>query len=102
MSEKGFDIRLAVMDEDRVYLIIPVMRDKWKILNGRVKGIQDQDDRQEKLMDLVVESSVIWPKPGTPAFGERAYTYATLYEQIMHISDFIPPQIAIQMVYKLG
>ena len=100
-AEKGLDVRLAIMDEDRVYLIIPILRDRWRQFNAMVKNIKDDAERQDKLMDLVVTNCVIWPKPDSPQFGSRAFTNATLFEQIMHISDFIPPQIAVQMVYKL-
>ena len=100
-AERGIDIRLAILDEDRVYLITPIMRDRWKQFNEMVKSVKDEDKRQEKLVELVVNSCVIWPKPDSNIFGNRAFTYPTLFEQIMHISDFIPPQVAVQMVYKL-
>jgi hypothetical protein len=100
-AEKGLDIRMAVVDEDRIYLITPIMRDRWKVLNSTVSKIKDDTERQDRLSELVVEACVIWPKPNSPLFGNRAFTNATLFEQILHISDYIPPQVAVQMVYKL-
>lgn len=100
-AEKGLDVRIAIADEDRVYLLTPILRQRWTQLNNMVKNMKDDSERQEKLMELVVNNCVLWPKPDSPLFGARAGTYSTLYEQILHISDFMPPQVAIQMVYKL-
>lgn len=98
---KGIDVRVAILDDNRVYFLRPLPRDIWRGIQMKIKDMKDPLEQQETLQKEVVDYGVVWPKPNSPIFGVRAGTYPTLYEQIMFISDFFDPQAAINMVFKL-
>jgi len=92
------EVSSAFFAEDEVYVIRPLLRQEWRQLNSDEKVAQNF----ERLKEQVVFKCVLWPRKAPEQLaGQKAGTLDTLYEQIMALSNFIPPDVAIQLVARL-
>jgi hypothetical protein len=92
------DIYLMAFEQDEIYVIRAIRRLEYKQLSSMIKDNQQADAFQEQ----IVSKCLLWPQMDvTWSAGCKAGTIPTLFEVIMEHSNFLSPQLAIQMTRKL-
>lgn len=88
------EVFLFALDEDEMYIWRPLRRLEYKTLRTQAK--EDSD-----FMEAVVSKCVLWP-PLPPEFMAvcKAGTIDTFFEVIMQGSNFIDPQVAVNLLVR--
>ena len=93
------------LEGDRVYVYRPFSRVEHKKILAMLADASsklDETQREEFFQEKVVEACLLYPEGG-PDFVSvsRAGTVPTLYEAVMYVSNFLPPQLVIANIVPL-
>lgn len=93
------DVELSVFSDTEVYIWRPVTWHEYKMLQ---QSAAENTQNPNFFDEQVIYKCVLYPKvmPETLP-GMKGGTIPTLSQQIMEGSNFIPPQVAMNLVYKL-
>lgn len=93
------EVHLSVFSDDELYIYRPLKRLEWKEVQKQLAQEQDPFKQEE----LLVDRCVLWPVRGDVPLSllVKAGTVTTLHEQIMHSSNFLPPQVALNLTQRL-
>lgn len=95
----SYDVEASVFSEEEVYIWRPITWHEYKMLQ---QSSAENPQNPNFFDEQVIYKCVLWPKvmPETlPVM--KGGTIPTLSQQIMEGSNFIPPQVAMNLVYKL-
>jgi len=90
-------IYVSPFDEDEMYIWRPMRYREWQQIQ-----MNQHLDNEQKMQEYVVSRAVIWPKLSPEMIAmSRAGTIPTLFQVITHGSNFLPIDMAVQLVREL-
>ncbi len=99
-------VYMLPLSEDEVYVWRPMKRTEWKSLMTDLKAAKAGNPNleiQEIMDERICEKCVLWPDIGADwAAFSKAGTVPTLAEAIRESSNFVPLDIAMRLVRRLG
>ena len=97
--KKQTDVQASVFSDTDVYIWRPVNWQEYKMLQ---QGAADNAQNPNFFDEQLIYKCVLWPSiQPTNLPGLKGGTIPTLSQQIMEGSNFVPPQVAMNLVIKL-